>query len=299
MRSLLAGIRKASKLFLLVVAVAVTITLVGRDARPAAGATGTSIIINTSSTSPIPLSTPILMYANGPSVDLYVWATNIKDPFGPNRLGGFDVYFTYDNALVSVTALNSDIAFLEATGRQASCVPPFWASFPPYVRAIPDDPDGLWEGTVGCHTLDGATPFGPAGTGLIASLTVTPNPAVVPPLSTLLDFAVPNASNPLFTYLTVLIDTGGVSGGTVNPPAEIAATVTATKISMVRCADFDASGTVDLFNDIVGVIQHFGTNEGGAGWDPIYDLDESGNIDLFNDIVGTIVQFGMACTQPA
>ena len=299
MRSLLAGIRNASRVSLLVVAVAVTIVALGHDARPATGATGTAIVISTSSTSPIPLSRPIIMYNNGPSVDLYVWAVDIKDPFGPHRLGGFEVYFTYHNTLVSITSLNSDVTFLTSTGRQASCVPPFWASLPPFVRAIPDDPDGLWEGIVGCHTLDGATPFGPVGTGLIASLTVTPNPAVVPPLSTSLDFAVPNANNPLFTYLTVLIDTGGVSGGTVNPPAEIPATVTATAISLVRCADFNGDGVVSLFDDIVGVIQHFGTFQGGPGWDSIYDLDGSGNIDLFNDIVGTIAQFAMECTQPA
>ena len=298
MRSLLAGIRNASRVSLLVVAVAVTVVALGHDARPATGATGTSIVISKSNTSPIPLSTPIIVYNNGPSVDLYIWAANIKDPFGPNRLGGFDVYFTYDNALVSITALAADTTFLTSTGRQASCVPPFWASFPPFVHAIPNDPDGLWEGTVGCHTLDGATPFGPQGTGLIASLTVTPNSAVVPPASTVLDFAVPNADNPLFTYLTVLIDTGRISP-TVIPPAEISATVSATTISFLRCADFNGNGVVSLFDDIIAVILHFGTSVGGAGWDPIYDLDGNGNIDLFNDIIGTIVQFGMECTQPA
>ncbi len=297
MRSLLAGIRNASRVSLLVVAVAVTVVALGHDARPATGATGTAIIISLSSTSPIP-APALLIYPNGPSVDLYVWAVDIKDPFGPHRLGGFNVYFTYDNALVSITALDSDIAFLQSTGRTASCIPPFWASVPPFVRAIPDDPEGLWEGTVGCHTIDGATPFGPQGTGLIASLTVTPNPAVVPPVITILDIAVPN-TNPLFTYLTVLVDPGSVSGDTVIPPAEIPATVTATVISLVRCADFSGDGVVSLFDDIVGVIQHFGTREGEPAWDPIYDLDGSGNIDLFNDIVGTIVQFGMQCTQPA
>ena len=294
MRSLRAGVRNASRVSLLVVAVAVTVVALGHDARPATGATGTRIVISKSSTSPIPVTPPLILYPSGSSIDLYVWAENIKDPFGPHRLGGFDIYFTYDNAFVSVTALSADTTFLTSTGRQASCVPPFWASFPPYVRAIPGDPDGLWEGTAGCHTLDGATPFGPEGTGLIGSLTIVAKPAVVPPAYATLNFAVPNAANPLFAYLTTLIDTGSTSGGVV-PPAEIAATVSATAIFMVRCADFDGDGIVSVLGDLLPLILHYGTVEGGPGWDPIYDLNQDGAIDVLNDILGGVFQFLNEC----
>ena len=299
MRSLRAGIRNVSRVSLLLVAVAVTVVALGHDARPVTGATGTRIVISESSTSPIPVSTPFILYPNGPSVDLYVWAENIKDPFGPHRLGGFDIYFTYDNSLMSITALSPDTTFLTSTGRQASCIPPFWASSPPYVQAIPNDPDGRWEGTVGCHTLDGATPFGPVGTGLIGSLTLTPNPAVVPPDNSTLNFAVPIASNPLFTYLTVLIDTGGVSGETVTPPAEIAATVPTVSVLMIRCADFDGDGQVAVPGDILPLILRYAMTSSHPDWDDIYDLNGDGTIDVVNDILGAIFQYLNFCTQPA
>lgn len=294
----LAGvIRRAAKVSLLVAAAAMVTLVLARDARPAAGAATTQIIISKSNTAPDPV-TSLVFYRDGPPVNLYVWAKDVKDNLGA---ASFEVYFTYNNDLLQVTALTQNTTWLASTGRQVNCTPPWWATAPPYVHPTddPDDPAWQWEGQVGCETLDGSPPpFGPMCpgqcTGLLASLTVQPR-SPQPPVNTTLNFAVPSG-NPIVTYRTWIFDTGYFAGGPVTEPSEIQASVPNINVNIVKCANFDGIGPVDLFNDILGVIARWNMRSSDPGWNPIYDLDSNGAIDLFNDILGTIVQWNMECT---
>ena len=68
------------------------------------------------------------------------------------------------------------------------------------------------------------------------------------------------------------------------------------------CHDVNGDGTVDLFNDILGVVNRYGTAYGGApnaaGFEYalLYDVDGGGGIDLFGDILSVIGAFGQTCS---
>ena len=68
------------------------------------------------------------------------------------------------------------------------------------------------------------------------------------------------------------------------------------------CHDINGDGTVDLLNDILGVIYRYGTSYGGppnaAGYEYslLYDVNGGGEIDLLGDILSTILAHGQTCS---
>ena len=68
------------------------------------------------------------------------------------------------------------------------------------------------------------------------------------------------------------------------------------------CHDVSGDGTVDLFNDILGVINRFGTAYGEPAnaavyeYALLYDVDGGGEVDLFGDILATIFAYGQTCS---
>jgi uncharacterized repeat protein (TIGR01451 family) len=62
------------------------------------------------------------------------------------------------------------------------------------------------------------------------------------------------------------------------------------------CYDVTGDLKVDLFNDIIGVINHHGLMTGEPGFDVIYDFDGGGKVDLFYDIIGVIDHHAQDCS---
>lgn len=277
---------------LLVVAVAAIVTL-AQDAPSVDAVSGTSIILSKSNTTATPVQLPIILYPGGPSLTLYVWAKDVKDPQGAGR---WQIEFNFEANLVSVSGVTPYVTWLQSTGRTADSCPPRLAGY-----VIQDPLTGYGNAQVSCITLDGPPPpFGPNCanfncTGILASFTVTPR-VVTPPQTARLNFQLDD-SNPIFTYLTQLADTGVVSSGTVTEPQEIPATVPNASVLLAKCADMDGNGQVTVPGDILGVILRYNWTTATPGWDPKYDLNNDGRIDVPNDILGAIFQYNLYCTQ--
>ncbi len=288
MRVLAGVLRRTAKLPLLVILAAGLALALTRDAQPVA-ASHTEIAINTSSTTASVAQQTIVFFPNDPPQNFYIWAKGVDNSLGA---GAFNIEFHYDASVLSVTDLTEDTTWLASTGRSPTCPPPWWASTPPYVRPIPDDPNGLWEGKVGCHTTGPPPPFGPQGDGLLATLTLQPGSA---PATTIVKFAIPN-DNPLITYHTYLLDTGVQSGNGYVEPAEIPAVVRDLAVVIARCADFDidpktgevVGNGVVRGDDILYVVLKFFTN------DPLADLSEDGAV-RGDDILIAVLQFFRDC----
>ena len=292
MATLAGVIRRAAKVALLVVAAAVLTLMLGQDARPTEAAATTRFALSSSGESFQELSR-VILFPNGPSTTVYVWAVNVKDDLG---VGAFQVQFKYNSSLISASNLNSNVTWLQLTTRTAQdpCLPTFSN------RIVEDPVTGEGSGQVGCHTMDGgAPPLGPKCptycSGAVASFTVTPLP-VTPPRNTTLNFAVPSG-NPLYPYYTWLLDTGMISGGTVYEPELISSTLPSVPVLIMRCADFDGSGRVDAPNDILKVMFAYQNRSSDPDWDPRHDLNGDGRIDAPNDILGAKLQYRMYCTQ--
>ena len=91
--------------------------------------------------------------------------------------------------------------------------------------------------------------------------------------------------------------------GLSTQPQETSATdVTKWPPLSETCHDVSGDGTVDLFNDILGVVARHGTefggppNEAGFTYALLYDVDGGGRVDLFGDILSTVAAFGQTCS---
>lgn len=269
------------KSVLLASAVLAGAAFVGHGTDPAY-ASHTEILFSKSNTSPTMVAS-LLFVVGGPSQTVYVWAKNVDDAQGA---AAFDVKFTYNHSVATITALTVQSAWLTSTLRQGlACPAPWWALGAPYVRAIPDDPSGLWEGQVSCGTLD-PPPTGPAGPscynshcdGLLAIITIAPGALG----TTHLDL----------TWGSRLVDTG--TSPPVVDPALIPATRQSLNLSVVRCSDFDGDTAVTI-DDISAIALRFLTAVGSPGWNPIYDLDNDLSITI-DDISASAMQFLQVCT---
>lgn len=274
-KALAGGIGRAAKVWLLVSAVLMATVGLAQDARPA-DAAGPQIIISRSSTSPDPI-TSLVLNPGGPSLDLYVWAKDVKGPLGA---GAFQIGLSYNSWLISVNSIAKDSVWLGSTGRTVWCSP---------VELHPHTDTGAGNGYVGCNT---PTPpptgsYGPSCSnnhcdGLLGRVTVQPG---IVPIATALNF----------TAKTYLMDTGWGAVPVQEP--EVIATGFSLPVGIVKCGDHSGDGYVNLFDDILSVIMHYQERPGDPGWDPKYDLDKSGNVDLFGDILGTVIQYQKSCYQ--
>jgi len=249
---------------------------VAADTRPASAAGGSAIIMSTSSTSPTNL-TALTFVRNGPPRTVYIWAKDVKDIYGA---GAFQVNFEYDGDLITVTQLTSHDSWLESTGRGATCPAPAWATTPPYVRAVPNDPDGLWEGLVSCFTIGGTPPFGPhCGnghcSGLLATITVNPGPTIGT------------------TFLNLAEGSYMVSAVVTDPPTLINASVGSPVVKVIKCADMNTDGFVTL-GDVFDLAGRWGSVPGDPDWAVEGDLNDDGAISLA-DVFDGAAQFGLAC----
>jgi len=266
-----------TKVVILAAAVVITLSLARQPS--AESATDTQIMFSYSSLSPIG-APAIILTPNGFPRDIYVWATNVKEPTG---VSGFNIAVQYDDSLFAASAAPGDAdgigdrAWLQSTNRSGACIP---GQNPQAGQVI-----GL------CSTLSPPPPLGPTGTGLIGHLVLTPGSEMA--LSSPLAFVAPDVG----VQGTFLLD------APVDLDLEqIPLTLKNSNIVYLGCADNspppNGDGVVDLANDILGVIIRFQMTPLDPDWSPAFDINSDGFIDLANDILGTILQFQLPCNQP-
>ena len=221
-----------------------------------------------------PTTNLIIGYPNGNEVTALIKVSDVTDTDG---LAGFAFKIGFDKTTVSVVDNNNDgIAdqdkvqigsFLTSSGKQSACSDAF-------LDKDLTNPNKIWL-TYSCVTL-GLTPSAPTGSGNLATVKFKPGP-----------------NSPSETILT-LAETELVDN--TQSANLIAHTTQNITLAVMRCANFDGVGVVDLFNDILGELGRWNMTSSNPLWDPKYYLDNNGNIDLFNDIIGTILQWNMECT---
>jgi hypothetical protein len=259
-------------------AVAVGLVLMGRDSRPAS-ASHTEIFFSLSANNAT--ATPsgtLLFYPNSAPQTIYVHAKGASHDV--TGVSAFQVYFTYTDAMASVSSLQNSPAattWLQSTGRSASCTTPI-------VEPNPGGPSGLYRALVGCYTQGATPPFGPGGnsggaTGsLLASFVLTPG------------------STPGSTTLTINNASAFLLNTTVDAAA-YAMTKRNAPVVVAECGNFNGDATVSV-GDIGLMVQHYGTSGGpppSGNWDAIYDLNNDNSISV-GDIGLVVLQFGRQCT---
>ena len=165
---------------------------------------------------------------------------------GVSDLGLFEFTIDYDPSIVRIAG-NSDVVlgdFLGSTGRTAF-----------EVGKVINNSSGMLT----YSALSMGEGAGPDGTGVLATITWTPQDAGISALD-LTDVQVGNTSNLPIT--TTVVD------------GEII-------VETHFWADLDGDGDVDIF-DIQIVAAHWNTKEGDPGYDPQYDFDDDGDIDTFD-----------------
>lgn len=121
------------------------------------------ILFSASGTALVP-TTEFTALANGAPFTVYIWARNVHESTG---VSAFEVDVAYDPDLLTVTDISQDTAWLTSTGRTALCPPDL-------IGPLPNSE--LWHANKSCVTLLPPPPFGPQGSGLIATLTIQPGP---------------------------------------------------------------------------------------------------------------------------
>jgi hypothetical protein len=281
-RALLGSIRKASKVGLFVLVIAIAGLALALDGRPAS-ASHTRIVQSfaapdpqhpgqTICPSPPVVVTSVFGMLGGAPVTLCVWAMNVDDPEG---VGGFELGVTYNSTLVTVESFFPQTVWLASTGRSVFCAG---------VSIDPNAEPGVGFANTACNTINMPPPYGPGcsytgcpqppqSTGLIGKVTVRPSQ---PGLTTL-----------NFASRSFLVDTGKVNGATVISPARIPNSVTNVNFRSAACADYTGDNAVRI-PDIMKIVQKYGTN------DPLYDLDVNGIV-LVPDITIGVQQYGQTC----
>jgi len=101
--------------------------------------------------------------------------------------------------------------------------------------------------------------------------------------------------------LVLALALGGVTFMMMSSPQPTMAGGPASWPPLLTCPDTTGDGTVDLPNDILGVVLRFGTSYGetnpdsGLEYALIYDVSGGNVIDLPNDVLGVILRFGDQC----
>jgi hypothetical protein len=263
------------KLAVVVGAVAGMVFLFGRDAAPVK-ASHTKILVSSSPTEPNMVNGALFILDGDPTNDdpttYYVWAQDVDDPQG---LGAYQVEFNYISWLLSVTSLTvppSQSNWLYSSNRSGPCMP-----MPPEIEE--DLETGYGHGTGGCSTLGPPPPYGPQGSGLLATFSISPG--------------ITKKAHPIDFAETFLIDPGHVQGGGVYvEPQIIPSQKLPFVVYMTQCADFTGFGGnpdgIVSVNDILFV----GTKFGQTG--PTWDMDGNNQVTV-PDILIAAREFGRQC----
>jgi hypothetical protein len=259
-----------TKLLLIAAIVAVTGTIVAQD-HDEAFAAHTSVFYTVTTSSPA-ATTSVVTFPGAPPKTLHVWASNVDDAQG---LGAFEVILRYNPAFMGVGTINHSSAWLDDTNRTPSCLAPS-------IGPVPGDPI-LWQAKAVCFTITQPPPYGPLGSGKIAEFTILPGAS----------YGITSLTN-----LTVLTDPGQViPPNTVINPQVIPTNEISAQVRTAKCADVNpypnGNGSVSA-SDFFAVLSKFGTVQGGAGWDQMFDLDAN-NAVASADVFIALAQFGFAC----
>jgi len=204
---------------------------------------------------------PIFTFINGPTQTIDVRVQDVDDPTG---VSAFEVNLEYRSDLVTVTFFTEQVAWLQSTGRTATCTTPTITAKSPTISSA----------NVSCNTFLPAPPYGPR----------TSYPAA-PALAVLYLQPGSTAGQAPFTLTsrTHLVNTP------VNPDqlAYIPTALLAGNLIVARCADVTGDLAVSVA-DIVRVVQNFGTTN------TFYDLNLDGRVSI-SDITLTVQMFGMRC----
>ena len=186
---------------------------------------------------------------------------DINSPLAPCGLGAFAIEVSWDATRLTYMGFAAG-AFLESTGRSASCLPVTTTGTPVHTARLQ------------CVTL-GQLPLGPQGSGTLAILTLDPAAGAAVDTSTPLTF------------------------GTVTLTDIAAAQFPATKLNgevyFGKCVDVapePGDGLVD-FSDVLEILALFGADVPPAH--PKYDPNGDGAVDL-SDALYALAEFGQSCT---
>ena len=271
MKALAGSARFLGRLSLLALAFAAAILALAQDS-PRVAANHSEIIIASTAASGSHMKSIFIAIGASPRI-LYVRAKDVTHD--ESGVAGFQVHVEFDPNVAAVTSIVPDPVWLGSTGRSVTCSDPDDPESPGIRPIIPGDTDGLWEAIVFCSTL-GATPLGPQGSGLLATLTLEPGS----------EFGGAGLVN-----RSLLFNTTEAVGEELIIPV----TVRSSSLTVARCGDHSGNGTVTV-SDIGLAVAHFGTAQGLPNWDAIYDLNENGSITV-SDIGLVVVQFGTICSQ--
>ena len=257
------AVRSVVKLGLLAAAVVAAAVGVGQESQPA-GAAHTQILLSYSRISPIHASAVVVIPSGVPR-DLYAWVVDVHEASGASAYR-LEINFGSESFIYTTIEAPDAPLWLGNRGRSAACPAP---TVEPGVAYMD------------CITVGQVPPFGAMGTGLLGKFTITPRTV----------------------WQTIPLDLTGTY--LINTPSDadftwsyIPVTLLPSTIVFMHCADFNGDGSVDLLNDILGVILQYGKTSADPDWDPRFDINKDGDIDLLNDILGTILQYNLPCNQP-
>lgn len=245
-----------TRLALLATAIGFTL-LLAQEAVPAQTATSRFFITRGEST----IAAPIVLFPNGPLEQVHVRLANVKEPTG---VSSFEVDVEVPTNLASIFFMNSNITWLQSTGRVATCSDPTFTQKTPNVTTA----------NVSCNTFMSAPPYGATTPG-----------GQAPPLATL--YLEPGAASGngiiKVTAVSKIVNTP------INPDDLAAIPVLRQNgpVVVARCADFNADNAVSII-DIVRQVGQFGQPN------PFYDLNLDGFVTI-GDITITVYQFGVSC----
>lgn len=267
------------RVVVLVIAVVVAAIGVAQDSTSTRAGPTTQIFLSYSEF--VPQYAPsIILNPGGTARDVYVWVVDVTDPSG---VSGYNLELYFDGAGFVMSSFVGDTTWLNSTGRAGACAPP--AIIEPPLPAPGE------HAFLNCVTIGQAPPFGATGSGILATITLRPGGVLGSP--TILDFSASENGG------TFLLNTPGNPDDCfpIQPSCFVPATVLNSTVLFMNCADNSGDGTVDLANDILGVILRYQMTESDPAWDPAFDVNVDGTIDLSNDILGTILQYQLDCVQ--
>lgn len=200
---------------------------------------------------------PIIGFLGGPTELADVRIDKLVFPTG---LGSFEFTVDFNSDVVSVIDVTEG-PFLGSTGRSTTCTSPV-------ITAT--------SVNLSCNSL-GASPDGPLGSGVLATIKFVPVTTFGAKTSTTLTFAKSHITD--------------VSGDVLISHAALVGNVLVAK-----CGDFNGDKTITV-GDIILISTRFGENQGPpptANWDPAFDLNGDGAVTI-GDLLIEVQQFGRQC----